>query len=227
MEQKVEKGISLVEKALNVVEKYKLRTVFKACFIILVIAALFGFLNNPTWIFEKYEEWKDKQHQEEMDVRTVNNDKIQHLIEKSLYKIGANRITILELHNGNSGIGGLPFTKCSATFEYMDDGIMPIANQYQEQQLSLIPFASHLFKEGYWCGDISLLQDYDRALYHRMKANGTEHFAAAVIEGVDKPLALIFVSFGEVGEEHNCKYVREQIRHITLEIALLLELNKR
>ena len=227
MEQKVEKGINVVDKALQMVEKYKLRTIFKGCFIILVISGLFAFLNNPTWIFEKYEAWKDKQHQEEMDIRTVNNDKIQHLIEKSLYKIGADRITILELHNGNSGIGGLPFTKCSATFEYMDDGIQPIANQYQDQQLSLIPFASHLFKEGYWCGDISLLQEYDRALYHRMKANGTEHFAAAVIEGVDKPLALIFVSFGEVGEEHNCKYVREQIRHITLEIALLLELNKR
>lgn len=226
--EKVEKGIGVLDKALNLVERYKLKTIFKGCFIILLIAALIGFLNNPTWIFEKYEEWKDKQHQEEMDIRTVNNYKIQHLIEKSLYKIGADRITILELHNGNTGVGGLPFTKCSATFEYMDDGIQPIANQYQEQQLSLIPFANHLFKEGYWCGDIADLADYDRALYHRMSSNGTEHFAACVIEGIDKPLALLFVSFGEVDmNEHNCKTVREQIRHISLEIALLLELNNK
>lgn len=226
--EKVEKGIGVLDKALNLVERYKLKTIFKGCFIILIIAALIGFLNNPTWIFEKYEEWKDKQHQEEMDIRTVNNDKIQHLIEKSLYKIGADRITILELHNGNTGVGGLPFTKCSATFEYMDDGVMPIANQYQEQQLSLIPFANHLFKEGYWCGDIADLADYDRALYHRMSSNGTEHFAACVIEGIDKPLALLFVSFGEVDmNEHNCQTVREQIRHISLEIALLLELNNK
>ena len=226
--EKVEKGIGVLDKALNLVERYKLKTIFKGCFIILIIAALIGFLNNPTLIFEKYEEWKEKQHQTEMDIRTVNNDKIQHFIEKSLYKIGADRITILELHNGNTGVGGLPFTKCSATFEYMDDGIQPIANQYQEQQLSLIPFANHLFKEGYWCGDIKELEQYDRALYHRMSSNGTEHFAACVIEGVDKPLALLFVSFGEVDmNEHNCQTVREQIRHISLEIALLLELNNK
>lgn len=226
--EKVEKGIGVLDKALNLVERYKLKTIFKGCFIILLIAALIGFLNNPTWIFEKYEEWKEKQHQTEMDIRTVNNDKIQHLIEKSLYKIGADRITILELHNGNTGVGGLPFTKCSATFEYMDDGVLPIANQYQEQQLSLIPFANHLFNEGYWCGDIEELEQYDRALYHRMSSNGTEHFAACVIEGVDKPLALLFVSFGEVDmNEHNCQIVREQIRHISLEIALLLELNNK
>ena len=226
--EKVEKGIGVLDKALNLVERYKLKTIFKGCFIILLIAALIGFLNNPTWIFEKYEEWKEKQHQTEMDIRTVNNDKIQHLIEKSLYKIGADRITILELHNGNTGVGGLPFTKCSATFEYMDDGVLPVADQYQNVNLSLIPFANHLFKEGYWCGDIADLAEYDRALYHRMSSNGTEHFAACVIEGVDKPLALLFISFGEVDmNEHNCQTVREQIRHISLEIALLLELNNK
>ena len=52
-----------------------------------------------------------------MDLRTINNDKIQHLLEKSLYKIGADRVMLCKLHNGNSSLGGLPFSKCSATFE--------------------------------------------------------------------------------------------------------------
>ena len=110
--EKVEKGIGVLDKALNLVEKYKLKTIFKGCFIILLIAALIGFLNNPTWIFEKYEEWKDKQHQEEMDIRTVNNDKIQHLIEKSLYKIGADRITILHLTESILKGGSAPLEDC-------------------------------------------------------------------------------------------------------------------
>ena len=227
MEQKVEKGIGVVDKALQMVEKYKLRTIFKGCFIVLLIAGLFAFLNNPTWIFEKYEEWKAEQHKTEMDLRTVNNDKIQHLIEKNLYKIGADRIIILELHNGNSGLGGLPFNKCTATFEYIDDDVVPIATQYQEQQLSLIPFATTLFKETYWCGDVEELEKLDRALYHRMSSNGTKHFAASVIKGIDKPLAIMFVSFNEeLNEEHSCDFVKKQVNDMSLEIALLLELNK-
>ena len=61
-----------------------------------------------------------------------------------------------------------------------------------------------------------------------MKSNGTEHFAACLIEGVDKPLAFLFVSFQEPIDPttHDCNFVRENIRHIAMEQALLLELNK-
>lgn len=226
MEQKIDKGFNWIEKGLAIVEKYKFKTIFKAVAVILIVAATVGFLKNPTWIFEQYEEWKEKQHQTELDLRMVNNDKIQHLLDKSLYKIGADRILLLECHNGNEGLGGLPFSKCSATFEVMDTAY-PIASQYQDQQLSLIPFASYLFKNGYWCGDVKELESLDRGLYHRMTANGTEHFAACVIEGVDKPLAFLFVSFKETTDIHNCDLVREQVRHISLEVALLLELNRK
>lgn len=225
--ENTEKGIGWFERILNLVEKYKIKHFIKAVFVILLIAATVGFIKNPTWVFEEYERWKEKQHTEEMDLRAVNNEKIQHLIEKSLYKIEADRIMILELHNGNNSMGGLPFNKCSATFEYMDDGIYPIAGQYQDQQLSLIPFANYLFNNGYWCGNIKDLEQLDRALYHKMASNGTEHFAACLIEGINNPLAFLLVSFKTIDNEHNCELVREQIRHISLEIAVLLELNKR
>ena len=230
MENKIQNtttALGWLEKILGVAEKYKLRTIFKTVLIILIMAGTVGFIQNPTWIFEQYEKWKEKQHQEQMDLRAVNNDKIQHLIEKSLYKIEADRIMILELHNGNESIGGLPFNKCSATFEYMDNGLYPCAELYQNQQLSLIPFASHLFSRGYFCGDLKDLEPIDRGLYHKMASNGTEHFAACVIEGIDKPLAFLIVSFKTKTDAHNCDLVREQIRHISLEIAVLLELNRR
>lgn len=225
--ENTEKGIGWFERILALVDKYKIKHFIKAAFVVLLIAGIVGFIKNPYAPFEWYEEWKEKQHQEQMDLRAVNNDKIQHLIEKSLYKIEADRIMILELHNGNESIGGLPFNKCSATFEYMDNGLYPCAELYQNQQLSLIPFATYLFSNGYFCGDISDLEAIDRGLYHKMASNGTEHFAACVIEGIDKPLAFLIVSFKEKTEVHNCEIVREQIRHISLEIAVLLELNRR
>lgn len=110
-------ALGWLDKVLGVAEKYKFKTIFKTVLIIIIMAATIGFINNPTWIFEVYDQWKEKQHQEQMDLRTINNDKIQHLLEKSLYKIGADRVMLCELHNGNSSLGGLPFSKCSATFE--------------------------------------------------------------------------------------------------------------
>lgn len=225
--ENVEKGLGFLEKTLGMVEKYKITTILKGVFIILIIAATIGFINNPTWIFEKYDEWKTKQHNEQLELRLTNTNKINTLLNKAVYKMGVDRIIILETHNGNTGIGGLPFAKCTATFEVLNDHTYPVAQQYQEVNLSLMPFASFLFEKGYWCGDISELKSIDKTLYHKMASNGTTHFAAAVIEGVDSPLAFIFVSFNKIDDLHNCQEVRENIRHLSLEIALLLELNKR
>ena len=225
--ENVEKGIGFLEKALGMVEKYKISTILKGVFIILIIAATIGFINNPTWIFEKYDEWKTKQHNEQLELRLTNTNKINTLLNKAVYKMGVDRIIILETHNGNTGIGGLPFAKCTATFEVLNDHTYPVASQYQEVNLSLMPFASFLFENGYWCGDISELKSIDKTLYHKMASNGTTHFAAAVIEGIDAPLAFVFVSFNKIDELHSCQEIRENIRHLSLEIALLLELNKR
>lgn len=225
--ENVEKGLGFLEKTLGMVEKYKISTILKGVFIVLVIAATIGFINNPTWIFEKYDEWKEKQHNEQLELRLTNTNKINTLLNKALYKMGVDRIIILECHNGNTGIGGLPFAKCTATFEVLDDHTYPVASQYQDVNLSLMPFASFLFEKGYWCGDLAELKNIDKTLYHKMASNGTTHFAAAVIEGVDSPLAFIFVSFSKIDELHSCQEIRENVRHLSLEIALLLELNKR
>lgn len=226
MEQKIDKGLNWFERALQIVEKYKFKTVFKAIIYILLIAATIGFISHPTWIFEQYETWKDKQHSQALEIRNNNNQKLHTLAEKLLYKVGADRVMVLELHNGLTGNGGLPFAKCSATYEAIDNNVNPIANQYQDVNLSLMPFSYELFKVGYWCGDIEELAQYDRSLYYKMKSNGCEHFAACVIEGIDKPLAYLFVSFtNSVNETHSCLDVRENIRHIAMEMAVLMEVN--
>lgn len=225
--ENTEKGLGLLDKALQMVEKYRISTILKGIVIILLIAGTIGFISNPTYVFEKYKQWEDEQHKEQLELRLQNTNKINHLLDKSLYKMGVDRITLLELHNGNTGIGGLPFAKCTATFEVMDDDTYPVAHQYQGVNLSLMPFASYLFENGYWCGNTEDLKQLDKALYHKIASNGTEHFAACVIEGVNAPLAFLFVSFNKIDETHSCKEVRENIRHISLEIALLLELGKK
>jgi hypothetical protein len=134
---------------------------------------------------------------------------------------------ILELHNGSDGVGGLPFTKCSATYESLNISVRPISSQYQNQNMSLIPFATFIFEKGYWCGHTEELLEIDRGLYYKMKSNKTEHFSACLIEGIDKALAILIVSFDkEPNELHDCDKVRENIRHVAMEIAVYLEVEK-
>lgn len=221
-----EKGLGIFDRVLGMVEKYKIKTILKGIVITLLIAGTIGFINNPTFIFEKYKEWEDIQHKEQLEMRLQNTNKINHLLDKALYKMDVDRIILLECHNGNVGIGGLPFAKATATFEVLNEDTYPVAQQYQGVNLSLMPFASYLFEKGYWCGNTEDLKSIDKSLYHKIAGNGTEHFAACVIEGVDTPLAFMFVSFNHLEKNHDCTIIRENLRHLSLEIALLLELGK-
>jgi len=223
--------IGWLEKFLRLMKEYGPVKILFSALLISIITTFFYFVFNPTKVFELYDEWKARQHTELMDLRLQTAPKIQTLVDKLTFQVGASRTLVLEMHNGSTGTGGLPFTKCTATYEGLNIWTQSVASQYQEQNLSLIPFATHLFKQGYWCGDTEELLSLDRGLYYKMKSNNTEHFAACVIEGIDnKAIAFLIVSFDKVpGVEmtaHDCATVRENIRHVAMELAVLLEVSR-
>jgi len=224
--ENVELGLGWFDRLLQVAEKYKIRTIFKAVLILLIICASVGFVLNPTWIFEQYDKWNDKQHQKDIELRINNNEKLHILCERLMFKVNAERVMLLELHNSGSNINGLPFVKCSAIYESLNDSVFPISSQYQQQQLSLIPFSTYLFKNKYFCGDTEKLLDIDRGLYFKMKSNNANHFACCVIEGVEKPIAFLFVTFKKIDDNHDCNFVKKTILEESLKMSLLLELNK-
>ncbi len=216
-----------LESALNLVKQYGITKILIVTFLISLISTYFYIIFNPEAAFDAYDRWKQITHTELFDLRMENAPKIQNLIDKLTFKVDASRTMVLELHNGSDGVGGLPFTKCSATYESLNIGAHPVASQYQNQNMSLIPFATFIFEKGYWCGNTDELIQIDRALYHKMKSNNTEHFAACVIEGIDKPLAILIVSFEKIPDEtHNCEEIRENIRHISMELSVFLEVEK-
>lgn len=226
MNEKINNGINWVEKTLQIVEKYKCFTILKALGLILVIAMLIAFLSNPTYVFEKYDEWREKQHTEKLTHRLQHNEKIHILTEKLLYRTNADRVLLLELHNGVSNNSGLPFAKCTATYEALQDGVPPVSHLYNELNLSLMPFATTLLQDGYWCGNTEELKDIDRALCYKMLGNEISHFCGVLIRGIGKkPLAFLFIKFRSVDDTHNCEEVKKIIDDTTLQISLLLELN--
>lgn len=79
----------------------------------------------------------------------ATNAKVHNICDRLLFKVDASRVLILELHNGNAGEGGLPFAKATCTYEALNFDVIPVANQYDGVNLSLIPFADVMFKEGY------------------------------------------------------------------------------
>lgn len=223
-------ALGWVEKFLSLLSKYGFWKILGATIGVAIVSILLYFAFNWEKAFELYDAWQARQHDDNMELRVENGPKVQSLTDKLTYKVDASRVLILEMHNGVTSGGGLPFTKCSATYESLNLGISPVAEQYQEVNMSLMPFTNFLFERGYWCGDTDELLEIDKALYYKMKSNKTDHFAACVIEGVDsKAIAFMIVSFDAPAEnmdKHNCESVREYIRHVAMEVAIYLEVTR-
>lgn len=221
----VNTGLGWIEKSLQIVEKYKIKTILKGVFVILIIAALIGLIKNPLWLYERIEEAKEKEHTEKLIERTENNYKIQSTIEKLMYKTNASRCVIISLHNGLNDINNIPYLRGSAIYESLNDNVIPVSEQYQNVMLSLYPFTNHLYFNDYFCGDLAELKKIDKSMYHRFAANETTHLCAVTIQGKEKPIGFLFLTY-TYDVEHTCLDVKKEVQHTALELSYLLELNK-
>lgn len=222
-------AIGWLERFLELLTKYGVWKILGATIGIAIVSIMLYFALNWNKAFELYDAWKLRQHDDLMELRMEIGPKIQSITDKLTFTVGATRTLVLEMHNGSTGNGGLPFTKCTATYESLNINKSPVSDQYQEQNLSLIPFASYLFKRGYWCGNIAEIESIDRALFYKMKMNGVEHFAACIIEGIEnKAIAFMIITFDEETdfERHNCEETRNYIRHAAMELSVFLEVNR-
>ena len=48
------KGLTLLDKVLGMVDKYKISTILKSLFLLLIISFSIAFASHPTWIFDRY-----------------------------------------------------------------------------------------------------------------------------------------------------------------------------
>ena len=220
--EKIDKGIGVLEKALSMVEKYKIVTILKGCFIVLIIAGLIGFINNPLWIFEKIEELKEKAHTEKMAETNINSDIINTEIENLRLLTGADRVLLLQYHNTKQNLSGLPFVYLTATAEAIAADVAPVASGYEAVKTSLYPFVSYIRANEYWCGDAEELKNRDKALAYRMIGNDVQHLAMLHLEG-KMPLGVIVLTFTKgIDDKHNCSEIEHLIRKAGLKIGLLI-----
>lgn len=218
-------GLGFIERLLSLVSKYRIWDFLKAFAVLFMIAASSFMIANPDWLFERYDRWAEARHNERMENRSDNSTRINLLMDKAMYRMECSRIIVLELHNGTTSSIGLPFEKCSATYEVVGEEVVPVSEQYQEVNLSLYPLTAYLKANGYWHGRTEDLRTIDKSLSYRMLSNGAEEVAGCLIEGIEKPLALMFVTYRTAGVRDSAA-IRADMMHLSMEMAVMLETQK-
>ncbi len=219
-------SIGLLEKVLQICDKYSVLQILKALAVLITVSVVLFIAFNPSRIFEMYDDYKERQHDEAMKQRTLYAPQIQTALDQLRINTKADRVLFLEYHNGTVSTGGLPFKFASAAFESLSDNIYPVASQYADVNLTLLPFASYIHKHSYHCGNIELLKDIDKSLMYRMMSNNVEHLAITEVRGVKEPLGILVLTYTHP-IEHNCDEIRAQMDRTAIDIAVKLELKKK
>lgn len=169
-----------------------------------------------------------KIHDYEMNMRLQNSTALNKLITQLMYETKADRVLLAEYHNGSSNVSGIPFLKWSVTFEsFKDEMGFGVANEYQQQQITLYPFISHIGENYLYRGYVETdLKKIDKSYSYKLLSHCIEYIIVSQIvnnEGSKCGMIILEYVDSTVINEYT---VKQSLHKASQECAALLTLNK-
>ena len=177
---------------------------------------------NPGIVLEKIEQYTERVAENKREWREKNDPIIRADMRNMMYHLDANRVSVMEFHNGKSNPGGLGFYYVDMTYEVCKDDCLSIANQYVNVNLSLLNISTILYRDGYWYGTTGELRKTDPMLANMIERNGTKWIALLLLEG-SLELGILEVSFDCTPSAERLPIIGRDIRKLGAQIASKLD----
>ena len=167
-------------------------------------------------------------HDYEMNMRLQNSGALNSMVVQLMYETNADRVLLAEFHNGSSNVTGIPFLKWSVTFEsFTDEMGFGVAHDYQQQQITLYPFITHIGENYLYRGYVETdLKSIDRSYAYRLLSHGIEYIIVSQIvneKGSKCGLLILEYTDASVIDEFS---VKQKLHKASQECAALLTLSK-
>ena len=200
-EEQIKDELGWLERAVRLIDKYGVFRVVSGLFVLILFGLTLTLFINQKAIVEKVmQEQKldeNKNHSSKMQLRLMQiTPKIDAIILKLLIETGADRVFILEMHNGSNNPTGLPFVYGEITYEQMiDPNMQGIAEEYGTINLSRYSFIGYVYKNKLFKGSIDDLRVIDVKLTGRMLENKVKYMYMMSLTGSNIPIGFIGVTY--------------------------------
>ena len=226
--------LGFLEKTLKLIEKYGLFKIFKA----LCVIALFVYVmcNGATIVEnivqkvtketlhdENVEE--DRMHDIAMERRQEIKPLIDNILMSTLNQLNADRVFIIEMHNGTNNTSGLPFLYGEMTYETVADNISHVDDDYVNFSLSRFTFPSYIERERIWVGSIEEFKQIDSKLAQRLMSNDVSYIAISPIHGVKNELGFFGITYCNGKEPKSQQVILTKLMEDTQKLSTLLDSN--
>ena len=178
--------------------------------------------------FKTQLETQQKIHDYEMNLRMENSAALNNVVMQLMYESKADRVLLAEYHNGSSNVSGVPFLKWSVTFEsFKDEMCFGVANEYQQQQITLYPFITHIGENYLYRGFVETnLKEIDKSYAYKLMSHKIEYIIVSQIvnnKGSKCGMLILEYTDASVIDEY---VVKQKLHRASQECAALLTLSQ-
>jgi len=131
---------------------------------------------------------KADEHDRAVTKRYENSPVVDNLLEEIMYKYGADRVCVVEMHNGTNNVAGLPFIYGEMTYEVCRDGIHSVDEDYTRFNLSRLSFPTYMLEHKVFCGNMEMLTEIDDKFADRLLVNNSTYLCGYTLYGRDGAL---------------------------------------
>ena len=175
--------------------------------------------------FKTHSEQVEQEHSDALDIRNKIKPEVDDILKTSLVTLGADRVFVMEMHNGSNNTSGLPFIYGEMTYEQVRSGIEHIDDDYININLSRFSFPLFMEREHVWCGTIKELSEVDDKLAKRMESNDVTYFAIMHIYGVSNLIGYFGITYCNGNMPKGVKEIITQLTMTTQQLAIMLDAN--
>lgn len=190
----IDSGLSWLERILQLCKEYGVFNILKGLFILIMLSLTLRICYNPSFLFDKYTDYMTQRHAKELHERTEYDQQIKSLLPVYLYKYHADRIWIIQYHNGI-----MDWQHGTMRFELCNDEVESIKNQYNDFNLTWINLPYYLKTNEVFIGDMVKLDSIDSTLYTQLKKNNVQYLACTIIkDNSGYPIGILGVTWKNI-----------------------------
>lgn len=220
------KVINWFERMVQIVDTYGIKTIILT---FLLIASLLGLVMLANAIENQHviEKWlasDNTTHTIGADIRKEINPKVTKTMTKLLYKMEADRVSILEMHNGKENPTALPFIYCDMTYEETRDGTPYVSEEYADLNMSKFTFPSYLYEHRYFIGSVEEIYSVDKKLAMRLDANNVKYCGIILIR-TNIDIGFLMLSYMDTPNKSN-NLILAELSYYVQEIGTYLDYAK-
>ena len=191
----VNNTITWFEKISAFIKKTGLKDIILTSMVLFIFIIVGYVAVNPSGAIERVEKVMEEKHTESVMRRLNNEPKIRENLIELKNELNADRVYVLETHNGGTNLAGLPFLYVDLTYAEPRTSLSWLENEYKNVRLSRYPWASALYENNFWGAPVEDLESLDPELYHRLKSEDVEYMAAIMMYGTYNPSGVIGVVY--------------------------------